>query len=65
MQTPQTEHVAGPSGRIYQLETQTLWDDRAKKNLRVMVAIDDAGLRSLAPLSADFIITLGGRFVGE
>jgi hypothetical protein len=57
--------VLAPSGVRYQLEVQGVWDDREGGNLRVIVSVDDGGLRAFAPLSADFIISPGGSFVGE
>jgi hypothetical protein len=64
-QSPVTETIHAPSGHSYQLEVQALWDDKQEKTLRVLVSIDDGGLRSFAPLSEDFIIAPDGSFVGE
>jgi hypothetical protein len=58
--------VKGESGAEYQVEVQSLWDEgRPGGNLRVMVSIDDGGLRAIFPLSEDFIIAPDGSFVGE
>ena len=57
--------VRGESGVEYQLEFQAFWDERANGNLRVIGAIDDGGLRALAPFTADFILAPDGSFVGE
>lgn len=62
-----SEGVVGVSGALYQLEIQVFWDDlhEVEGNLRVSVAIDDGGLRALAPLSDGFIVAPDGSFVGE
>jgi hypothetical protein len=62
---PENHEVAGPSGASYQIETQALWDDHPEGNLRVIVSIDDGGLRAFVPLTDDFILSKVGRFVGE
>lgn len=61
---PWTEEIIGPSGETYQLEVQAIWDDRAQKHLRLMVSIDDRGIKAFAPLTDDFIVSPEG-FVGE
>jgi hypothetical protein len=65
MQGPNTAQATGPSGKAYQLEIQIFWDDRSRRNLRVMVSVDDMGGSSLAPLSDDFIVAPDGSFLGE
>jgi hypothetical protein len=65
LREPQTEEITGPSGAAYQVEVEAIWDDRKKRHLRVMVAIDDGGWRAFAPLSTDFIVAPDGSFVGE
>jgi hypothetical protein len=62
----ETRDVAGASGTEYQIEVQGFWD-RARRpgNLRVMVSVDDGGLRAFAPLTTDFIMAPDGSFVGE
>jgi len=56
--TVQTHQVVAPSGVTYQLEVQAIWDDPKKPNdlLRVMVAVDDGGLRAFAPVTEAFLI---------
>jgi len=55
-----------PSGTNYQIEIEVVFDDiRAKRDLRVLGAIDDGGWRSFAPLSDSFIMAPDGSFVGE
>lgn len=62
---PETVEVSGPSEIVYQVETQAFWDSAKEGDLRVRVAIDDAGWRAFMPLSEDFIIAPDGSFVGE
>ncbi len=64
--SPETTELTGSSGTTYQLETQAFWDSgRPGKNLRVLVSIDDGGIRAFAPMSGDFIISPDGVFIGE
>lgn len=63
---PHVRTVVAESGDQFQLEVQAFWDVPGKPgNLRVIIAIDDGGWRSLRPLSTDFIIASDGSFVGE
>ena len=55
----------GASGTRYQIEKQAFWDDKRNGNLRVIVSIDDGGLRAYSPLGVDFIRAPDGSFVGE
>ena len=57
--------VAGPSGTVYQLEFQAVWDSKKGEDLRVMGSIDDGGWRAFVPLGHDFIMRPDGTFVGE
>ncbi len=61
----ETPEIVGKSDVKYQLEIQALWDDEPKGHLRVMVSIDDGGLRAYFPMTDDFIITPDGSFVDE
>ena len=65
MNEQDTSEVMGESGTKYQLEIQAVWDDKKDGNLRVMGAVDDGGLRAIAPLTNDFIISPNGEFIGE
>ena len=60
-----TVELAAPSGAIYQVEIQYIWDDKPNGDIRVMGSIDDGGWRSFFPLDDSFIRALDGRFVGE
>lgn len=57
--------VDGDSGTRYQVEFQAVWDDKEGRNIRVIGAIDDGGIRSLMPLTEDFIVAPNGEFIGE
>lgn len=60
-----TDEVARDSERSWQLEVQVFWDDEPNGNVRVVVSIDDGGLRAFVPMSEDFIKSPSGEFVGE
>jgi hypothetical protein len=59
------KEVAGPSGTEYQIETLAVWDSRSEGDLRIVVSIDDGGLRAIAPMTDGFIMHPDGSFVGE
>lgn len=65
LKSQDTKEVTGASGTRYQLEFQAVLDDSKNRDLRVMGAIDDLGVRTFAPLTEDFIISTEGTFVGE
>ena len=57
-----------PSGIEYQVEIQAFWDTPrdAYGNLRVIASIDDGRFPSaFMPISADFIKSPDGHFIGE
>ena len=62
---PVTLSEEGASGTEYQVEIEAVWDDRPEHNLRVLLSIDDGGLRAFAPMMDDFIVAPDGSFVGE
>ena len=62
---PVCVEVAGPSGVVYQVEVEAFWDDRKRRDLRVLASIDDGGWRAFSPLCDDFIVATDGSFVGE
>ena len=57
--------VIGASGTKYQIEVQFMWYRKPGGDARVSDGIDDGGLRAFFPLCQDFIVSPGGRFVGE
>jgi hypothetical protein len=61
----ETFEVPGESGANYQIEIQAVWEDKTRKIIRVLGAIDDGGVRAFMPVSDDFLITPDGEFVGE
>lgn len=60
-----TDEVARDSERSWQLEVQVLWDDEPDGNVRVIVSIDDGGLRAFVPVSESFVKAPSGEFIGE
>ena len=60
-----TDEVTRDSERSWQLEIQVLWDDEPNGNVRVMVSIDDGGLRAFVPMTESFIKSPSEEFVGE
>jgi hypothetical protein len=66
LKRPTCAEVVGPSGHLYQVETEAIWDDRRLGHLRVLVAVDDGrGWAALIPLTEDFIIAPDGSYIGE
>jgi hypothetical protein len=65
-QKPEHRPVQTPDGRMLALESQVIWDDPKKKNLRVLVDVWDPSSRGLSTSIArsDFIRSPDG-FVGE
>lgn len=55
----------GPTGKLYQLEVQGVWESEPDANLRVIGSIDDGGIAAFKPLSDSFIISSEGKFIGE
>jgi len=52
-----TLQLTAPSGRSYNIEVQIMWDDMAKRTLRILGAVDDGGLwHSMSPLTDDIIV---------
>ena len=62
---PEVAEVVAESGRLYGIEIEAFWDDRRGGNLRLVVAIDDGGWSAFSPMTADFIKSPEGGFVGE
>ena len=60
-----TDELMRDSERSWQLEIQVLWDDEPDGNVRVMVSIDDGGLRAFVPMTESFIKSRTEEFVGE
>ncbi len=52
-------------GTEYQVTSDVFWDSLNGGDVRVIVAIDDGGVRAFVPITDDFIKTLDGHFVGE
>lgn len=44
------------TGATYQLEVSILWDDKPNGAIRILVSIDDGGLRAFLPLTASRLV---------
>jgi hypothetical protein len=64
LESSNTFDIETSSGVKYQLEFQAVWDDKKDDSLRIIGSIDGR-IRSLFPLTNDFILTPNGLFVGE
>ena len=62
--SPQAFVRRGSSGVTYQLEVQSFLDDTDTQNLRVLISIDDGGLRAFKPMTTDFIVAPGDAHAG-
>jgi hypothetical protein len=63
-QTP-CDHINGPDGEEYQVETETRRDSKTGGNIRVIVAVDGPGASAFRPLTETFIMSADGSFIGE
>jgi hypothetical protein len=52
--------VVGLSGATYRVELEGFWDDKERRDLRVVASIDDGGLRAFLPFTDAFTITPSG-----
>jgi len=48
--------VVGLSGSAYHVELEGFWDDDEHRDLRVVVSIDDGGLRAFLPFTDSFTV---------
>ena len=53
--------VVGRSGERYHLQVEAFFDDAESGDLRVVVSIDDGGLRTVWPVTDSFTVTADGR----
>lgn len=53
--------IVGASGAAYQVKVWALWDNVVDRTLRVMVEIDDGGLRAFAPLTDSILVAQESR----
>jgi len=44
------------SGVLYQIDTQVFWDSKERKNIRVMVSVDNMGWFAFAPITESILI---------
>lgn len=61
----QVEELTGADGTLYQLEVEFFWDDRPAGDVRVIGSIDGGDMPAITPLTASFIVSSNGSFVGE
>lgn len=60
-ESPLVDTRDGLSGATYQLETDVVWDDRLARRIRVVISIDDGGLRAFFPMTDSFLVSPDGR----
>ena len=68
MGSPQVVERSSASGVSFTIEIEVFWDSPRDPggDLRVIASIDDGRfLSALSPLSSDFIMDSGGKFIGE
>ena len=53
------------NGVVYHVQVVHHWDSQPGGNVRVIVAVDDGGIRAFVPFTSDFIKSPSGQFVGE
>jgi hypothetical protein len=63
--TVSNDEIARDRERSWQVEVEVAWDDKPDGNIRVMVSIDDGGLRDFVPLTGAFTKSPSGELVGE
>jgi hypothetical protein len=59
------DRTDGPDGAEYQVETEARWDSKTGGDVRVIVAVDGAGVSTFRPLTDTFIMSADGSFIGE
>lgn len=54
----------GPSGTVYQMEYEALWDIEPGGDLRIIASIDDGRfLSALMPVSSGFLVSPQGELI--
>lgn len=53
--------IVGLSGNAFHVEFEGFWDGETHDNLRVVVSIDDGGLRAFLPFTDSFTISPSGQ----
>ncbi|HMQ10143.1 MAG TPA: hypothetical protein PKC21_06115 [Oligoflexia bacterium] len=53
----ETKTIQGSDGVNYQIQIEGFWDDSSKKRLRIVIAIDDGGLRAFSPMTTDILVS--------
>jgi len=52
--------VVALSGATYHVELEGFWDDKERRDLRVVASIDDGGLRAFLPFTDSFTVRPDG-----
>ena len=61
---PECLERVGPSGTVYQIEYESVWDFEPGGDLRLIASIDDGGLLSaMLPVSSGFLISPQGEVI--
>jgi hypothetical protein len=60
---PCSKWVTGPDGQQYQVQVKVFWDSKKSENVRVILSIDDGGLRAFVPLTDSFIMSRTGQLL--
>ena len=58
----QFREVVGEDDTAYRVRVEAAWDIARKKDVRVLVSVDDGGWRALRPLTQGFVIRPDGSF---
>ena len=59
------KEVVGEDGITYRVQIEAIWDIARKKDVRVIVSVDDGGWRALRPLTQGFVMRPDGSFVDK
>lgn len=59
------KEVLGEDGSSYRIYVKAIWDIARKKDVKVIVSVDDGGWRALCPLTQNFVMRPDGSFVDE
>jgi hypothetical protein len=58
----QFKEVVGEDDTAYRVGVEAAWDIARKKDVRVLVSVDDGGWRAPLPLSQGFVVRPDGSF---
>jgi len=52
-----TSEVQVTSGVRYQIDIQVFWDDNDKRNVRIIVSVDDGGWSAFSPMTDSLLVS--------